>query len=305
MRIFARFSTWSNLHYFISKDKRIMRISTLKYMNKALGLKNDLQACRFAYGLFEAVQKLEDVQKTGNSLALAFHEFAYLWVDYTDMPEESQNRCNKLVNLFRDMWDGIATLMVFSFRQQLISVKQGEDDASYDDLCMSCVELIDATSFSKGNIPHAVDLLSDALNLIQNDEISVPSTCKALLYVLCSNIMEYCFLNTECEKTFLLEGVHHHMRANSDCAFSLTDKYAEIIANAICNIAILNMEKNTIGNEFPLLVSEGYAVLSAIDPDEKEYYEAMLYITCGISKLDALAIRRSILQKKINMEMVN
>lgn len=263
--------------------------------------KTDFYVCCFVKAACAAVRKLDT---TGKSPALAFNEFISAWLDYSIMPEDSQNRCERLVKPFRKLWKIVATAKVDDFHLMLTSASQGLDTTSYDDICVSCVEMINAVSFSK-DIPNVTQLLSDAMNLIQNEEF--PNTCKALLCVLCSKILEYCLLYTTCKMTLLLEAVRYHMKSksNPDYDVSLTELYANIIADAICDLSIMNMEDNKVGKEFPLFVQEGYALLSVLDTPIKEHYEEMLCSTSGISKSDALAIRRSMLQKILSKEMKN
>lgn len=280
-------------------------MSTLTEIYKTYGLDiTDYYVCCFANAAREAVQKLDMLKMSGNSPALAFNEFTSAWLDYSIMPEDSQRRCERLVNSFREMWSKVALAKVDSFHQLLASVSQGQGKTSYDDICVSCIEMISATSFSK-DIPKATQLLSDAMNLIHNEEF--PNTCKALLCVLCSKILEYCLLYPTCKMTLLLEAVRYHMKSksNPDYDVSLTEIYANIIADAICDLSIMNMEDNKVGKEFPLFVQEGYALLSILDTPIKEHYEEMLCSTSGISKSDALAIRMSMLQKILSKEMMN
>lgn len=262
--------------------------------------KTDFYVCCFVKSACAAVRKLD----TCKSPALAFNAFTSAWLDYSIMPEDSQNRCERLVKPFRKLWKIVATAKVDDFHLMLTSASQGLDTTSYDDICVSCVEMINAVSFSK-DIPNVTQLLSDAMNLIQNEEF--PNTCKALLCVLCSKILEYCLLYTTCKMTLLLEAVRYHMKSksNPDYDVSLTELYANIIADAICDLSIMNMEDNKVGKEFKLFVQEGYALLSVLDTPIKEHYEEMLCSTSGISKSDALAIRRSMLQKILSKEMKN
>lgn len=263
--------------------------------------KTDFYVCCFVKAACAAVRKLD---ATGKTPSLAFNAFTSAWLDYSIMPEDSQNRCERLVKPFRKLWKIVATAKVDDFHLMLTSASQGLDTTSYDDICVSCVEMINAVSFSK-DIPNVTQLLSDAMNLIQNEEF--PNTCKALLCVLCSKILEYCLLYTTCKMTLLLEAVRYHMKSksNPDYDVSLTELYANIIADAICDLSIMNMEDNKVGKEFQLFVQEGYALLSVLDTPIKEHYEEMLCSTSGISKSDALAIRRSMLQKILSKEMKN
>lgn len=277
-------------------------MGTLTDIYKTYGLdKNNFYICCFADSVRDAVQKLDMLNTTGKSPSLAFNAFTSAWLDYSIMPEDSQNRCERLVKPFRKLWKIVATAKVDDFHLMLTSASQGLDTTSYDDICVSCVEMINAVSFSK-DIPNVTQLLSDAMNLIQNEEF--PNTCKALLCVLCSKILEKLLCNITCKMPLLLEAVRYHMKKKSyfDCDVSSTELYMNIVADAICDLSIMNMEDDTIiGNDFPAIIQEGYALLSVLETPIREHYEEILAITSGISKSEARDIRWRLL----SMEMQN
>lgn len=278
-------------------------MGTLTDIYKTYGLdKNNLYIYCFADSARNAVQKLDMLNTTSRSPALAFNEFTSAWLDYSIMPEDLQNRCERLVKPFRKLWKIVATAKVDDFHLMLTSASQGLDTTSYDDICVSCVEMINAVSFSK-DIPNVTQLLSDAMNLIQNVKNSVSNTCKALLCVLCSKILEKLLCNITCKMSLLLEAVRYHMKSKSyfDCDVSSTELYMNIVADAICDLSIMNMEDDTIGNDFPVIIQEGYALLSVLETPIREHYEEILDSTSGISKSEARDIRWRLL----SMEMQN
>lgn len=90
-----------------------------------------------------------------------------------------------------------------------------------------------------------------------------------------------------------------------DCDVSSTELYMNIISDAICDLSIMNMEDDKIGNDFPVIIQEGYALLSVLETPIREHYEAILDGTSGISRSDARAIRWRLLSMKMQNDYMS
>lgn len=252
------------------------------YMDYGLDPK-DASIDEVARAFFEAMDKCVSNERP---MKEAFFDFVYAWGKYKTLPLELQSKCQKMVDDFRSIWKDITDSMLDEFYWTCQEAKTG-DTTVFETLGTLCIEIITAINSSDNELWDVEKTFFEALNLLGNCEIS-SHTCKALMFLLCGRmrtmLSETIDLNIEYHNAnefddslsketresmmFSTTGIYHHLQAkrNNDISeIANTEKYAIIIATAICDIIVEKQSAGGKASDVSSLVEEGYDVLRGID----------------------------------------
>lgn len=236
----------------------------------------------------EAGAKLYTALEEKKTSALAFNEFVNAWEQYSIMPESTKAECESFVKIFREMWDEVAGEEVEYFHFLCDKIMEGENGAE-DQLCVVCIELLDAIAALNGSIPEATSIFVASMNLAESSKVN-SNACVALLYILCARIW-YRSLGYSCneEEALLTEGIEHHMNTNAGDIICITELYAIHIAAAIDDIICVRSEEHRITQkDVMMLAKEGYTVLAGFDSPQVDHARQSLYNSSGVSAEMAL-----------------
>ena len=231
--------------------------------------------------------KLSQLLDEEKAPAFAFNEFIKAWEYYSFLPETTKEACTEMMEIFVDMWHGVASSEADCFCSLCEVVASGEEN-HVDNLCVVSLELLEAISVLAGSLPEAHRVFAAAMDAAMSEKIS-SKTCKALLYILCGRIWYRCLgYSSNEEEALLSEGIEFHIRANADDLIRHTEIYAIQIAAAIEDIIYVRLEKGIAPPDMLALAKEGYAILARFDSPEADRERQDLYERTGISADTAL-----------------
>ena len=250
--------------------------------------RNDEKIGWFVATASEAGAKLYTALEEKKTSALAFNEFVKAWEYYSIMPEPTQAECEEFVKVFRMMWDEVAGEEAEYFHFLCDKILEDENGAE-EQLCVVCLEILDAIAVMNGCIPEAISIFAAAMNVVKSGKAR-SNACVALLYILSARIW-YRSLGYSCneEEALLTEGIEHHMNTNAGDIICITELYAIHIAAAIDDIICVRSEEHRITQkDVMMLAKEGYTVLAGFDSPQVDHARQSLYNSSGVSAEMAL-----------------
>lgn len=252
---------------------------------------NDQHTVEFVVAACNAVGKLRTNNKSKQSPITAFRDFIEAWGAYSDLPQATKKRCEKFYLIFCEEWEDVARALVNSFLSQSCSVKKG-DVREYDNLCITCMEIIEALAYTDGKIPDAAKLYEAALELAENKTNNNHAGI-ALLYILCARIWSWCLRKTPEGDEFLLrKGYKNHMEAScSDSIIYHTEMYAYHISAAIISL-VLHKGGETSDPESRDMIAESYRMLCRFKSPKTDFLRNQIYTYSGLHADDVIDLNK-------------
>lgn len=235
----------------------------------------------FAIAACAAVEKLRMLKEQEQSPIMAFNEFISAWVAYSDIPEVKKRNFERVYLEFNKEWEDVAKALVSRYFSQSASVKKG-DVCEYDNLCITCMQIIEALANTDGNMPDTVRLYEDALELAE-DKTNTNYSGIALLYILCARLWGWSLMKTpEGDEAFLRKAYQNHIKAScSDGLVYNTEMYAFHIAAAIISL-VLYKGGGAPDLESRSMIAESYRMLCKFKSPKTDFIREQIYTYSGI-----------------------